>query len=254
MPRTDPSPRHSRGLNRFATGWVSASAALCGRVAVLAPHLDDAALSLGATIPAAVRSGADVRVVTVFAGDRDSTVAASWWDERGGFATLGRAAEARQSEDAEACRTLGATPVWLPFADATYGQEVSDEELWNAVRPSLADADLVLAPGFPLMHEDHVRVCRLARARVDKDRLGFYVEQPYAAWLRSGSSSRRPAVDEIDRLEGTWRRVRSGPVHWAAKRRAVRAYGSQLASLKQPLADVTKYELARGGETIALPT
>jgi hypothetical protein len=43
-------------------------------------------------------------------------------------------------------------------------------------------------------------------------------------------------------------------LHWAAKRRAVRAYASQLAPLKHPLADVTKYELARGGETIALPT
>lgn len=254
MPRTDPSPRYRRGLDGFGTGWTRAAGSLQGRVCVLAPHLDDGPLSVGAAIAAAARAGADVRVISIFAGDPDSSSEASWWDERGGFRTEGAAAAGRREEDTAACRVLGATPVWLAFADEAYEETVSDETIWNSLAPHLQGARLVLAPGFPLMHRDHVRVCRLARARVSSDVLGFYVEQPYAAWLRSGRSPRIPDEEEIARLAGSWRRVRSGAADWAAKVRAGRAYTSQLPLLKNPLSHVLRYELARGGETIALPS
>ena len=41
---------------------------LLGRLVVVSPHLDDAVLSLGATLAHAVESGATVEVLTVFAG------------------------------------------------------------------------------------------------------------------------------------------------------------------------------------------
>jgi LmbE family N-acetylglucosaminyl deacetylase len=253
MPRADPSPREDPGLHRFGWKWTSPATVLRGRVCVLAPHLDDAAFSIGATLAAASYAGCDVRVITVFAGDPASTLAASWWDERAGFGSLGAAAEARRHEDAQACRLLGATPVWLPFADDSYGLETGDEEIWAMVLPKLDGADLVLAPGFPLMHDDHVRICRLARANLARERVAYYVEQPYAAWLRKGLSSRRPAYDEIERLDASWTRSRGAPKGWAAKSRAMRAYRSQLPLLKKPIAHVVRYELLRGGETIALP-
>ena len=100
-------------------GWLGLRGGepLDGDVAVLSPHLDDAILSLGAAI-----SGArgDVRVVTVFAGDPDSTLAAGEWDSRAGFRTVGEAARARREEDALACADVGARPVWLPFVDDQY--------------------------------------------------------------------------------------------------------------------------------------
>ena len=91
-----------------------------GRVAVLSPHLDDAVLSLGAAIARAVREGATVTIVTVFAGDVDSALPASNWDRLAGFATEGEAAAARRVEDATACALLGAEPRPLPFPDYPY--------------------------------------------------------------------------------------------------------------------------------------
>src|SRR5690242_4048831 len=249
----DPSPRDNPGLNRFGCNWVSSKAVLRGRLCVLSPHLDDAAFSVGAALAGASHAGTEVQVVSVFAGDPESTASPSWWDERAGFVSLGQAADARRREDARACRLLGATPVWLPFPDEAYTREIGDDEVWTTLAPYLDGAALVLVPGFPLMHDDHVRICRLARAHVERERIAYYVEQPYGAWLRSGLSQRRPNDEEINRLDGTWHRVRSGPAHWAAKWRAMRAYKSQLRPLKGPVARIMAYELVRGGETIALP-
>ncbi len=86
------------------------------RLVILSPHLDDAALSLGATIAYASEVGLAVTVLTVLAGDPDSEEPAGTWDTICGFATAGEAARVRRAEDANACEILGAEPMWLPFA------------------------------------------------------------------------------------------------------------------------------------------
>ena len=68
-----------------------------GDVVVVSPHLDDAALSLGAAIARARRIGAArVVVLTVFAGNPESDLPAGGWDSRAGFATEGEASRARR--------------------------------------------------------------------------------------------------------------------------------------------------------------
>ncbi|HEV3227404.1 MAG TPA: PIG-L family deacetylase, partial [Acidimicrobiales bacterium] len=88
---------------------VASAPALQGSVVVLSPHLDDAVLSLGATIAASVRAGASVRVVTVFSGDPTSTRAASRWEVQCGFSSAAEAARTRRDEDTVACGRIGAT-------------------------------------------------------------------------------------------------------------------------------------------------
>jgi len=252
VPQGDPSLQ-SRGLDRFAHGWKAAEIALRGRVCVLSPHLDDAVLSLGASIARAAHAGADVHVITVFAGRPDSGLPASVWDAKAGFASLGEATRIRRLEDAHACRLMGVTAVWLSFADNLYNDRSTDEDVWSAISPTLDGADLVLVPGFPLIHDDHLRLTRLVRAGLPSRLVGYYVEQPYAAWLRSGFSDKRPAAGEVSRLQSAWCRLRATPRFWVTKVKAMRTYPTQLRLMHQPTNAILSYELRRGGETVALP-
>lgn len=147
-----------------------------GRVVALSPHLDDGALSLGGSIAEATRSGADVRVVTVFAYDPAGDATAAPWDAACGFRSSTEAARARRVEDARACGLMGATYSWLPFADEEYGQSVSDDRLWEAIAGAIGNADSLLVPGFPLAIGDHARVTELALTRAPQSlRVGLYV-------------------------------------------------------------------------------
>jgi LmbE family N-acetylglucosaminyl deacetylase len=214
---------------------------LAGRVVVVSPHLDDAALSVGAAIAAATRAGAEITVLTVFAGDPSSGAPAGSWDRRTGFATAGEAARARREEDSAACAILGATPQWLPFADAQYDEQPDDDAVWERVAAACAGADRVLVPGFPLRHPDHARLHRLVRERGLPAPVDVYVEQPYA--FRAGGS---PNGDLA------WSRLDAARPDRRAKRLAVRAYRSQLALFgRLPLQRIALYERRHGGEAIA---
>jgi LmbE family N-acetylglucosaminyl deacetylase len=67
-------------VRRAALSLLPVDAWPPGDVAVVSPHLDDAALSLGAAIAALTRSGRTVRVVTPFAGDPSSDAPANGWE------------------------------------------------------------------------------------------------------------------------------------------------------------------------------
>lgn len=248
-----------------------------GRVVVVSPHLDDAALSLGATVARSARAGADVVVATVFAGDTASEAPAGDWDGRCGFATLGEAAAARRVEDERACAALGATPVWLSFSDEQYAPE-SDDAIWDALAPIVGDADVVLVPGSPLANADHMRLTALLVPRLATPHLALYAEQPYAAnvligrghsWrpfaaaagiaARSGFG-RRPTPRRVPEplaalvpAELRWQPVRRARADVAAKVAAIRAYESQWAGLgMQLLTRIRLHELVEGGEYVAL--
>lgn len=263
------------------------TAGLGARVVVISPHLDDGVFSLGAAITHTTATHGEVKVVTVFGNDPASTARPSSWDAACGFGSVGEAATLRREEDRRACALVGAEPVWLPYADDDHGGgERSDAEVWAALTPSVDWADVVVTPGFPLYHPDHVWLTGLVARMLDRSRrLGLYVEQPYASWrligrgqrtwtapgltlgrsvrnlaaitlrARAGRRLQQPvtpdAVDGIG-LAPTWLALRAGPRAWAAKQRAVRQYRSQLEAFG-PLVPsrIALYELGWGGEGLA---
>jgi LmbE family N-acetylglucosaminyl deacetylase len=200
-------------------------------VVVVSPHLDDAVLSLGAAMAAWVRDGARVELLTVFAGDPESTAPAGGWDSRGGFATEGEAVRARRAEDDGASAALGVMPVRLGFGYQDYDRHGDEREIGRAVVTAIGSADVVLLPGSPLSHPDHELLVRtIVGAPLDARRLGFYAEQPYTQ--RAGG---RPVLPQFlaAEYEGSFVLV---PVRTAwrdrlAKYRAVRTYRSQLPLL-----------------------
>jgi len=227
--------------------------ALQGRIAALSPHLDDAALSVGAALWSAARAGAAVSVVTVLAGDPASTLLAGRWDRRAGFATAGEAARVRRQEDARACRILGARPVWLPFADEQY-ERAPDEEIWTELAPIVNRANVVLIPGFPLVHPDHAWLTALVCDRLPSASLALYVEQPYAMIVRRQLSAPPPGRAGTLGAEVEWEALRPGFRAWLAKQRAARAYASQLVAFARPAQRVplwiARYEREAGGELV----
>jgi LmbE family N-acetylglucosaminyl deacetylase len=214
---------------------------------VVSPHLDDGVLSLGAAISHARRRGAQVAILTVLAGEPSSSAPAGPWDRKSGFGTAGEAARVRREEDRRACGILGAEPRWLPHEDHQYERRADDKAIRADVIEAVGDA-MVLLPGFPLSHDDHAWVAVLLEGAFARERVGYYVEQPYAIWtgdqpfdwVAPGSAHpaqwRPAAADARDRLR---------------KLRACRAYASQLPHLgSRPLLATCRREARLGGELI----
>jgi len=169
----------------------------------LSPHLDDAVLSCGGHIWQQVQAGADVLVVTIFAGADVSGAPHSSFAQQL-HARWGHPADAvasRQEEDRAALALLGAEGVHWPYVDCIYRQTAdsrflyaSEEALWGQVHPleqgliaELAArlATIPLAPGgtvyAPLEaghHVDHQIVRRAAEA--SGHALTYYEDFPYA--------------------------------------------------------------------------
>ncbi|HVV52166.1 MAG TPA: PIG-L family deacetylase [Polyangia bacterium] len=245
------------------------------RAVVVSPHLDDAALSLGATIARATARGAEVAVVTVFAGDPGSAAAAGPWDHACGFPSEGEAARARRAEDERACAILGARPIWLPFGDEQYAGGRTEAAVMGELAPLLADADVVLVPGHPLANGDHAWLARALAAAPPAAPLALYAEQPYAAdaaigrargraLLRAariaattglGARPRqdlRPVAPTADGRPWRWEALRPTRGERRRKEEAIRAYASQLASLGgQLLRRIHLDEAVEGGERVA---
>jgi LmbE family N-acetylglucosaminyl deacetylase len=254
---------------------------LRGPVLVISPHLDDAALSLGATIYTLARTQ-EVCILTVFANDPESELPAQPWDEYCGFASAAAAARGRRAEDTAASRILGAQVRWLPFADSSHSLEPDDpSEIRQAIAAAVRNAETVLAPGYPLAHPDHAMVSSLtAEACAETNcRLGFYVEQPYASrallssgrieqeagerfheaqrlicfaaggWRRSGSVYAPPSAQPKGTREGRWAHpTATGAAAWIAKHRAISAYRSQVNFRFH--ARVVLGEIGTGGEYV----
>ena len=255
---------------------------LLGRVVVVSPHLDDAVLSLGATMAQAVEAGANVEVLTVFAYGPTSNTPTDDWDRKSGFATEGEAARQRRIEDRKACALLGATPRWFDFSSDGYPRSESIDEVISAVKAATADADTVLIPGYPLAHADHAALSNeLLSQGLHCGRLALYAEQPYMFDRRSMPRGRVEALP-AESAEGpslpwqraarafavrsaaggfTWQRAPADGRHRRVKLQAVKQYQSQLRSLglRQTgvgylrLRMMLWYEARHGGETIAWP-
>lgn len=226
-------------------------ARLANRILVISPHLDDAVLSLGATIARAVEDGARVDVLTVFGCNMRSATPADDWDRKSGFRTEGEAAARRREEDRAACAILGATPRWFDYGAQPYDRGAAMEEILAVVAPVAAGADTVLIPGFPLAHADHAALTKaLLRTGIPARNVGLYAEQPYTfdrgrtpqGALRfeadlsadSRSADRFGASPEpIAQLaeELLWERSPATRDHRRRKLEAVKQYQSQLRPL-----------------------
>ncbi len=228
---------------RRLAGWLLGTGdELDGRVIAVSVHLDDAVFSLGAGLAHAARRGADVTILTVLANDPEREDSVGEWDARAGFASARDAAEGRRREDLTACARLGVRCSWLPYGDKTYGRGASAEAVLEAVIKASAGADIVLVPGFPLLHPDHVWLAELLDGRLEAQRVGRFVEQPYAALWTAGPPD-----------DGSWQPLAASLRDRLAKVRAFRAYASQLPLLaegQRPVWRTLRYEVARGGEWV----
>jgi LmbE family N-acetylglucosaminyl deacetylase len=228
---------------------------LYGRVVIVSPHLDDGVLSLGGSIAAAVRRGAEVTVVTVFCGDPFSQASAGPWDENSGFASEGEAARARREEDRAACDILGAALSWLPFADEQYDRRGGEREVGSAIARATAGADVVMIPGWPLTNPDHAWLSRvLLKRRMDCGRIGLYVEQPYAFNDRARQVGLAAALQLTLGKTPSWQRVPAARHDQRLKLAAISAYRSQLRQLGLGyigLRRMLHHERSLGGEVMA---
>ncbi len=221
----------SRGLHDVAStlrhGPVTELAA---KILVVSPHLDDAVLSLGATLAHHRRTGGEVTVLTVFAGDPSSTRPAGAWERRAGFVTAGASSAVRRREDIAACQVLDVTPVHLDEWGEQHPGGRNEEGIADALHELARRHDEVLLPGYPLWHSDHEFVTRLAMDRLQESiGLRLYAEEPYAAWTRRGT----PRSPQTARLHAssTWDALPVARRDHVSKIRAAGQYGTQLELL-----------------------
>jgi LmbE family N-acetylglucosaminyl deacetylase len=212
-------------------------------VVVLSPHLDDAALSLGATIAALVKRKIDVAIVTVFSGDPSYVGPPSAWDIERGAVTAGEVFLQRREEDRLACDALGARPVWLPFVDDGYGAPREPVAIWEQLGPVLAGADAVFIPGFPVAHPDHRLVADLVlEHRSELTCMLGYRELPYALLPRHLFAQLR---------SGGWTRAKVHRADRVAKRAACRHFQLEFAGFGAMAKLARRFETVVGCESIA---
>ncbi len=180
---------------------------------VVSPHLDDAALSLGATMHALTRRGHEVVIVTVFAGQTDSPLPPSEWDAGRRCRTAGEAYDRRRAEDLVASRRLGARPVWLANFGVGYPDVPTSAEIAAQLEPHLRHTDVALVPGWPLDHTDHAAVAD-ALTVLQPARTVRYAELPYALYAPGRT--------------GNWRRTTVSMADRRAKLAAVLAYRHEI--------------------------
>ena len=191
---------------------------------IVAPHLDDAALSCWSLLAggSAGRAGAalgPVTVVVACAGLPPEGVLGEW-DDRGGAASSRARVLERHAEERAALAPTGAALVLLGLLDWQYGPR--GEDVAAALAPHLADpAAWVAVPAGIGGHRDHQRV-RDAALGLRPDAL-LWADLPYA--LRHGFEPPLPGYIPEERL------LDDAAV--AAKLAAVACYPTQLPQLEQ---------------------
>jgi LmbE family N-acetylglucosaminyl deacetylase len=122
-------------------------------------------------------------LVTVFAGS-PSVDALTPWDEASGFSEGDDVMACRRQEDAAACVLLGATPCWLPYLDAQYGEAAPSSAITASIGDQLDHHDVwtAIIP-MGLFHDDHKMASNAAldavAARADRLTVYVYAEWPY---------------------------------------------------------------------------
>lgn len=210
------------------------------KLVVISPHLDDGVFGCGIALagnPGAV-------VITVFAGVPNAALRTDW-DRRCGFGDAHSAMAARRDEDRRALAMLQARPLWLDFLDSQYAAPVEAAAIGDALRQALQSIapQAVLLP-MGLFHSDHRLVHEAMRLTYGQRgeihwfayedglyrRIPGLLQQRLAELAADGicaTPAELPVATAAPpgTLKGTASAARS------LKRRAVRAYASQLRAL-----------------------
>lgn len=218
----------------------------------LSPHLDDAVLSCGGRIARDVREGAQVEILTVFAGDEPASHASAFVEQIYALWKLapGEVMATRRAEDRAASDVLGAEPVWWDLREAIHRRDpASDRPLYPDLRalfgpiaaaeeplvaalaerlrfhPGAEGADRIAAPLGVGGHADH-RLLRAAAERAFEGQLVYYEEFPYVIWklfaLARARGPRRRWIAESQPL---------GETEIGARIAAIGCYASQIRPL-----------------------
>lgn len=203
---------------------------------VVSPHLDDAVFSCGmllATHPGSV-------VCTVFAGEppmRQTTP----WDRASGFMDSHEAMQTRWREDRRALQFCGASAVHLGFLDSQYASLPAAEDVADGIARAWQESGIqTLVVPLGLYHSDHLATadacglllgarrpaaCIAYEDALYRTRRGI-VREKRERLARAGVRTRPLPDDTLG--------VRSSGAAAATKRRAVRAYRTQLRALDDP--------------------
>ena len=244
----------------------------------ISPHLDDAALSCGGQIFQQTQRGESVLVVTVAAGEPQTTIRspfAQFLHHNWGFTAV-EAVAMRRAEDVLACQRLGADVYHGSLPDAIYRLHPQNQEplyasnegifgpLHAAENPLIDEIELffrslpasrrVAAPLAAGNHVDH-QLARHAAERVWGAALLYYEDYPYVQ--RNPQAFRR-----LVQPAQQWRSYLIGlePGALTARLEAIKAYRSQISSLFNDLdemeAAVIRQVARTGGERLwqRLPT
>jgi LmbE family N-acetylglucosaminyl deacetylase len=225
-----------------------------GRVIAFSPHLDDAVFSAGARLGGLASAGADVAVVTLFAGlpEAPFSPAARELHARCGLSDA-EAMATRRDEDVRAMACLGLRPGHEDILDAAYRRRPDGSWLIGAGQPPWGDQALVddelevrltetvqaaidaVVPDLVLTcaaiggHVDHV----LARDAVIRAVGGAGIGIGLELWedLPYGLSARRMPPLPGPVSAGSRRPEGATDTDWARKYQAMECYASQLAML-----------------------
>lgn len=222
----------------------------------LSPHLDDAVLSCGGAIHQHAADGAQVQVLTLFAGEFTGHEISSfallqhrYWGNPPHPMLL------RRTEDSAALALLGAEAQHFDYLDAVYraGPDgawlyAQEESLWNDMHPAdlvaqngalaLAehlvallpprDQAIIHAPLAAGCHVDHQIVHAASRYFLAQGyRVTFYEDYPYAEKPGATEAAVAAAGAEVWRVEA----VPLNPKDLAAKVSALGYYRTQMAVL-----------------------
>ena len=214
--------------------WGKLGDGVLDSIVVVSPHLDDAALGAAHLI----MSHPGTTVITVHAGRPAAYPAeVSEWDALGGFESGDDVVGARREEDRAAMEAMGATPVWLDFADGQYlreGERPSLAEYASGLRAALEEAEptAVFLP-MGIAQPDHMithDAGLAARAEMSEDVTWFCYEDHGYKHLPGMMAWR---ISKLFR-NGIWPTPAIVPVDvdMAAKRAAIDCYKTQLPPLE----------------------
>jgi LmbE family N-acetylglucosaminyl deacetylase len=187
-------------------------------IAVISPHLDDAAFSLTEHILTWVAEGEQVKIVTVFGG-----IPA---DEKGLLKHT-----RMHAEHIRACEALGVQRIHANFFDDVYKPRPSRLDVWPVIAAMIGNASIIVVP-TGIHHPDHHLVERACYHNLGfkgywhYDELPYYVQHPHQC---SVSESDWDHHDPTDHFE----RVKHAEGLMEEKWRIVNMYESQIGELER---------------------
>jgi LmbE family N-acetylglucosaminyl deacetylase len=223
-------------MEREEVTWGQVDPAVLGRIVVLSPHFDDAAMGAGQML---IRhADAKTVVITVLGGRPPSYPdPPTPWDALGGFRAGDDVVAARREEDRAAMEVLAADPVWLEYPDHQY-LDPTDRPKPEDVAPALAEAIAAQAPTavfvpMGLANPDHVMTHDAALIVRD--------QHPEWAWFAYEDHGYKhiPGILawRVSKLfrSGLWPTPALVPVTTETdrKRKAIWCYASQIPPLEQ---------------------